>query len=487
MPSTSSKKKSSRKQSKKRHRKHKKSSPTNIPSSRQPPNTNGHHHRYNGHNTNGQLPSSTTPSDPIPPSPTKLTSDENFLGHRSPFYECLSRHCVMPICQKQLINFQFNLPPHYVSDIQKHRKSKKHHTKHVNHDATSHQRLLHIRLFDLTHRKHIEFDESFLIKINGAEIKIDTTKNKKKKKPTKKKSKVFKYVQPLDISKHASATMSFEIACHKAVFYGAASIEIVNLLTVDALAARVIRRSELATALHTLCDSKESVSQTCKICGSLENLSRCSRCKATWYCSREHQQQDWNAHNLGCKPYVELNRLRLKNKNPAHKESDEDIICNEIKVNIRDPLSLCRISVPVRGIHCYHPQCVDLTTYLSYSHHTKTWQCPICVEKLVYTDLVVDESMKKIINEVGNDIDVVRLNPDDYSYKVITLKEQQQSDGFDDKDASCSSLQPDKKRKINELSDDEDAGPQKKKRKKDHHNGNGTVSTKKNIDIIVLD
>lgn len=96
---------------------------------------------------------------------SQLTSNPSFLGNRSPFYQTISRHCVMPICQKQLINFQFNLPPHWVADIQKSfkRSKSKSKTPIKNSDGSSTKRLLHIRLFDLNGAKHVEWDPTLFV------------------------------------------------------------------------------------------------------------------------------------------------------------------------------------------------------------------------------------------------------------------------------------------------------------------------------------
>eukprot|EP01084_Bolivina_argentea_P248077 414966_1 len=364
---------------------------------------------------------------------SSVTQNPEFLGNRSPFYETVSRHIVMPICQKQLINFQFNLPSMFLSDINNTKRKNK---KKKNNNNSNNNKLLHLRLFDIKNNKHCEMDiNGFKLKINQIEIKLPNVKKNKNKKKNKKSNSKFRFVLPLDISKYASKSMSFEISCHKSVFHGAASIEIVNLLNVNQVSARVISRNELATELH------KSQPHSCVICGLQSNLSRCSRCKAIWYCSQTHQQQDWNKHNLGCEPYNRLNKLKLSNNNKLI-NIDSDIMCNEIKVTIRDPLALSRIKIAVRGINCYHPQCIDLETYLNYCHNTQIWQCPICIKPLLYNHLVIDKSMNKIIKEIINNnknVDQVRLNPDDYSYKIITLKEQQ----FNDKNYN------NKKRKFN--------------------------------------
>lgn len=405
-----------------------------------------------------------------------LTSNPSFLGNRSPFYETISRHCVMPICQKQLINFQFNLPQNYVGDIKNGLRSKK--RRKENHDQTKCKRVLHIRLFNLSTTKHVEWNpDYFILKINKNKIKMPSSnkdKNKKKRKMGT-KSKGFRFIQPLDISKYALPTMSFEIHCHLNAFHGAASIEIVNILTVDEIAARVIQRSELASTLHSICkQGKESKQQCCKVCDAQNNLSRCSRCKAVWYCSKEHQQSDWNEHHLGCQPFDILNRMKLS-VSGNQKNKSEDIICDEIKVSIKDPLSLCRIAVPIRGIDCHHPQCVDLKTYLNYCHNVKLWQCPICMQPLKYDNLVVDKSMNRILNEVDDDIDQVRLNPDDYSYKVVTLKEMQDCDGFY---SSSSTVSEQRENSLKRRLSEGEEGKKKKRKVNDASN---------KVDVIVLD
>ena len=101
------------------------------------------------------------------------------------------------------------------------------------------------------------------------------------------------------------------------------------------------------------------------------------------------------------------------------------------------------------------------------------------MQPLKYESLVVDQSMNKILSEVHGDIDQVRLNPDDYSYKVVTLKEMQDCDGF----CSSSSIEPvsinGKKRRF---SDDIGEGVKKKRKIVD------VVSkAASGVEVIVLD
>uniref|UniRef100_A0A8C4ZS96 hypoxia-inducible factor-proline dioxygenase n=1 Tax=Gadus morhua TaxID=8049 RepID=A0A8C4ZS96_GADMO len=39
----------------------------------------------------------------------------------------------------------------------------------------------------------------------------------------------------------------------------------------------------------------------CELCGKMENLLKCGRCRSSFYCSKEHQKQHWGTHKLICK------------------------------------------------------------------------------------------------------------------------------------------------------------------------------------------
>lgn len=41
--------------------------------------------------------------------------------------------------------------------------------------------------------------------------------------------------------------------------------------------------------------------QFCELCGKMENLMKCGRCRSSFYCSKEHQRQDWKKHKRVCK------------------------------------------------------------------------------------------------------------------------------------------------------------------------------------------
>uniref|UniRef100_A0A8C7JY93 Egl-9 family hypoxia inducible factor 1 n=1 Tax=Oncorhynchus kisutch TaxID=8019 RepID=A0A8C7JY93_ONCKI len=41
--------------------------------------------------------------------------------------------------------------------------------------------------------------------------------------------------------------------------------------------------------------------QYCELCGEMENLLKCGRCRNSFYCSKEHQKQHWKMHKVNCK------------------------------------------------------------------------------------------------------------------------------------------------------------------------------------------
>ncbi|KAK2824082.1 hypothetical protein Q5P01_021257 [Channa striata] len=72
--------------------------------------------------------------------------------------------------------------------------------------------------------------------------------------------------------------------------------------------------------------------QYCELCGKMENLLRCGRCRSSFYCSKEHQKQHWKKHKLICK---EADKAQLSKQNaergPPSAEDTPGVKCREKK------------------------------------------------------------------------------------------------------------------------------------------------------------
>ncbi|KAF1375934.1 hypothetical protein PFLUV_G00225350 [Perca fluviatilis] len=61
--------------------------------------------------------------------------------------------------------------------------------------------------------------------------------------------------------------------------------------------------------------------QYCELCGKMENLLKCGRCRSSFYCSKEHQKQDWKKHKLICK---DMDKAQLSKQKPEQPPQSGD-------------------------------------------------------------------------------------------------------------------------------------------------------------------
>jgi len=257
---------------------------------------------------------------------------------------------------------------------------------------------------------------------------------------SKKKKKGFHVAKPLDISSKAQLSMDVEIHC-QTNWSGICVAEIASFYSTAQMAQRIKKK----------CLGVSAADKKCELCDKKTDLLRCSRCKTAWYCGARHQQDHWARHQRLCKPYKPrppLPRVNMSN------DGDDEIQVGESRVSLRCPLTIKRISTPVRGVRCHHPQCFDLKGYLEFCCQTGNWQCPVCSNSCRYEDLGIDEEMGKILNSTGDDIDKVRLFPNG-KYQPITLEEIREEMAGD--------FSKTKKRKVQSLDLSGDPEPKKAK------------------------
>ncbi|GAA5871191.1 hypothetical protein JCM1840_000138 [Sporobolomyces johnsonii] len=92
--------------------------------------------------------------------------------------------------------------------------------------------------------------------------------------------------------------------------------------------------------------------------------------------------------------------------------SDEDVAAGSLGMSLKDPLSFCRIAVPIRSSLCNHVSCFDAETWFEMNEQTPTWQCPICSKTLKVEDIVVDGYFEDILNSCPSNVEAVTVEPD---------------------------------------------------------------------------
>jgi len=66
--------------------------------------------------------------------------------------------------------------------------------------------------------------------------------------------------------------------------------------------------------------SKSALSQKCVVCG-VESSLRCGQCRLVYYCSKDHQKQDWSVHKKSCAPKSSTNNENNINNNTSEASS----------------------------------------------------------------------------------------------------------------------------------------------------------------------
>lgn len=79
---------------------------------------------------------------------------------------------------------------------------------------------------------------------------------------------------------------------------------------------------------------------------------------------------------------------------------DKDILSSlqNITLYLKDPQSFQEIKIPVRGPQCTHPNCFDLSTYLT-DYQKAGGLCPLCLEPAPACQLIVYEGYVELLRE----------------------------------------------------------------------------------------
>eukprot|EP00808_Paulinella_micropora_P003154 g43543.t1 len=293
-------------------------------------------------------------------------------------------------------------------------------------------------------RGHVPWDAHFRITINNYELRPPTPKNK-----SKLKKKGFEFVKPTDISEYVSYSNTFKVELvgmedPSTHFECTVLLEIVRIKKSSDVEKEVRFRPVSNTSSSSSSSSSSSLPnppeqvRECAVCKNRDEdkLLRCSRCRTTWYCGPEHQKIDWPNHEPVCRspppvkppssPTPPVKKEPLVKKEKDHTE--EGLMEGDALLSLACPLSLRRIDRPAKGLKCDHTRCFDLSTFIMYCEQSWIWQCPICDQAIAPSELILDQTLERILKEAPEDCEQVRLKPngDFEPVKQETMQEREE-------------------------------------------------------------
>lgn len=94
----------------------------------------------------------------------------------------------------------------------------------------------------------------------------------------------------------------------------------------------------------------------------------------------------------------------------SNHSNEEGVESNFFILSLVCPLSLKKLSKPVRGISCNHLLCFDLIFYLRYTRECGKWKCPVCDNNCPYEDLRIDQFVTDILNSMPVNCESVSID-----------------------------------------------------------------------------
>jgi hypothetical protein len=104
---------------------------------------------------------------------------------------------------------------------------------------------------------------------------------------------------------------------------------------------------------------------------------------------------------------VERARARVAASFAAHSEAG--LQETALRASLRDPISLKRLTTPVRSVSCEHAQCFDLASYVAFQRTDVRMRCPVCSRSATLSELVVDPFFEHVLATLGTDVDDVLI------------------------------------------------------------------------------
>lgn len=99
----------------------------------------------------------------------------------------------------------------------------------------------------------------------------------------------------------------------------------------------------------------------------------------------------------------------------ADSDSDLEVVAESVTVNLRCPMSGCRMKIAGRFKPCIHMGCFDLETFVELNQRSRKWQCPVCLKNYSLEHIIIDPYFNRItslLRSCGEDVDEIDVKPD---------------------------------------------------------------------------
>ncbi|KAL8218238.1 hypothetical protein R6Q57_021611 [Mikania cordata] len=78
-------------------------------------------------------------------------------------------------------------------------------------------------------------------------------------------------------------------------------------------------------------------------------------------------------------------------------DSDLEVIADNVTINLRCPMSGCRMKTAARFKGCIHLGCFDLHTLVQINQRSRKWQCPVCLKNYSLENIIIDPYLNRIV------------------------------------------------------------------------------------------
>mmetsp|Transcript_10457 Transcript_10457/g.18437 ORF Transcript_10457/g.18437 Transcript_10457/m.18437 type:complete len:447 (+) Transcript_10457:674-2014(+) len=111
---------------------------------------------------------------------------------------------------------------------------------------------------------------------------------------------------------------------------------------------------------------------------------------------------------------------------------DGEVICAEMLLSLRDPMTMQRIKVPAKTVHCTHVQCFDAKSFFDFQRTAKNakWCCFVCNKPaLGPEEITLDSWFESVLQDLQTQTDVDQVEYfDDGTWRAKSVENDEKGD-----------------------------------------------------------